>query len=66
MEFTVQNLKPMCIVDSIEFLHLMDVVEPSYVVLCCRTVNKKKYFTMKSTVQQELQEVDYLGLAMDM
>ena len=54
----------MCIVDSVGFLHLMDVAEPSYVVLCRRTLNnylEKKYFIMKSIVQQELQEVDYLG-----
>ena len=30
------------------------------------TIDLEKYFTVKSIVQQELQEVDYLGLTMDM
>ena len=47
----------------------MDVAEPRYVVSCCQTVSNyldKKYFTMKSIVQQELKEVQYLGLTTDM
>ena len=54
VEFIVQDLKPMRIIDSIGFLHLMDVTEPRYLVPCCITVNnylEKIYFTMKSFVQ---------------
>ena len=46
VEFIVQDLKPVRIVDYIGFLHLMDVAKPRYVVNCHRTVNnylEKKY-----------------------
>ena len=69
VEFVVRDLKPICVVDSVGFLHLMDVAEPRYIVPCRRTVSNylvKKYFMTKSLVQQELKEVQYLGLTTDM
>ena len=64
VEFVVRDLKPIRVVDSVGFLHLMDVAEPRYVVPCRRTVSNyldKKYFTMKSIVQQELKGFNTLG-----
>ena len=69
VEFVVRDLKPIRVVDSVGFLHLMDVAEPRYIVPCRRTVSNyldKKYFMTKSLVQQELKEVQYLGLTTDM
>ena len=69
VQFIVRDLKPIRIVDSDGFLHLMNVAEPRYVVPCRQTVSNyldKKYFTVKSIVQQELKKVDHLGLTTDM
>ena len=69
VQFIVRDLNPICIVDSDRFLNLMNVAEPHYVVPCQRTVRNyldQKYFTVKNIVQQELKEVDYLGLTTDM
>ena len=71
IDFIVCDLKPVNVVNSVEFLHLMEVAEPQYVVLCRHTCNSymyinKRYSAVKAHVQQELKQVDYMGMTTDM
>ena len=38
-DFVVRNLRPVNVVESVGFLHLMEVAESRYMVPCCRTIN---------------------------
>ena len=52
-----------------DFSTLMKVAEPRYVVPCRCTVNSyidKRYLAVKARVQQELKQVDYMGMTTDM
>ena len=63
------DLHPVCVADCTGFLHLVKVTEPRYVVPCHRTVTNyidKQYITLRNTVEQELKDVQYLGLITDM
>ena len=54
VDFDVCNLKPVNVVDSVGFLHLMEVAEPRYTVPCCHTVNSyinQQYLAVKARVQ---------------
>ena len=69
VDFVVRDLRPVNVVDSVGFLQLMEVAEPRYMVPCRRTVDsyiEKKYFAVKARVQQELKQVDYMGMTTDM
>ena len=69
VDFVVRDLRPVNVVDSVGFLNLMEVAEPRYVVPCRRTVNSyidKRYLAVKARVQQELKQVDYMGMTTDM
>ena len=69
VEFIVRDLRPVRVVDCSGFLHLMKVAEPRYVVPCRRTVTNyidKQYIALRNTVEQELKDVQYLGLTTDM
>ena len=55
VDFVVRDLRPVNIVDSVEFLHLMEVAEPRCTVLCCRTVNnlhRQAVFSCQSSCSQ--------------
>ena len=71
VEFIVRDLRPVRVVDCTGSLHLMKVAEPRYVVPCRRTVTNyidKQYIALRNTdtVEQELKDVQYLGLTTDM
>ena len=69
VEFIVRDLRPVRVVDCTGFLHLMEVVEPKYVVHCRRTISSyidKQYTCLRNTIEQELKYVKYLGLTSDM
>ena len=69
VEFIVRDLRPVRVIDCTGFLHLMKVAEPRYVVPCRRTVTNyidKQYIALRNTVEQELKDVQYLGLTTDM
>ena len=69
VDFVVRDLRPVNVVDCVGFLHLMEVAEPRYTVPCRRTVNgyiDKQYLAVKVRVQQELKQVDYMGMTTDM
>ena len=54
VDFDVHNLRPVSGVDSVGFLHLMEVAEPRYTVPCCHTVNSyinQQYLAVKACVQ---------------
>ena len=69
VDLVVHDLRPVNVVDCVGFLHLMEVAEPQYMVPCRRTVNgyiNKQYLGVKARVQQELKQVDYMGMTTDM
>ena len=52
VDFVVRNLRPVNVVDSVGFLHLMEVAEPRYSVPCRRTVNiDKRCLAVKARMQ---------------
>ena len=68
-DFIVRDLRPVNVVDSVGFLHLMEVADPRYTVPCRRTINScidRRYLAVKANVQQELKQVDYMGMTTDM
>ena len=68
VEFIMHDLRPVCVVDCMGFLHLIKVTEPRYVVPCHTVTNyiNKQYITLRKTAEQELKDVRYLGLTTDM
>ena len=69
VDFVIRDLRPVSVVDNVGFLHLMEVAEPRYSVPCRRTINSyidKWYFNVKACVQQELKQVEFMGMTTDM
>jgi len=69
VDFVIRDLRPVNVVDCVGFLHLMEVAEPRYTVPCRHTVNgyiDKWYLAVKACVQQEIKQVDYMGMTTDM
>lgn len=69
VDFVICDLRPVSVVDSVGFLHLMEVAKPQCMVPCRRTIDSyidKKYFTVKAHMQQELKQVNYMGMTTDM
>ena len=71
VDFVVRNLRPVNIVDSVRFLHLLNVAEPQSIVPCRCTIDSyidRRYLhvAVKTCVKQELKQVEYMGLMTDM
>jgi len=69
VEFIMHDLRPVHIVDYVGFLHLMEVIEPRYVMPCHHTITNsvdKLCASLRNAVEQELKDVQCLQITIDM
>ena len=69
VDFLMRDLRPVNVVDSVGFLHLLNVAEPQYIVPCHHTIDSyidRRYLAEKTHVKQELKQIEYVGLTTDM